>query len=48
MNSYVGVDSGIFEKKQVKVLKWPARSPDLNPIQNLWSILAAKVYANGK
>ena len=29
-------------------MKWPARPPDLNPIENLWSILAAKVYAKVK
>ena len=38
----------IFEEQQVKVKKRPARSPDLNSIKNLWSILAAKMYANGK
>lgn len=32
-----------FRGSRIKVLEWPPQSPDLNPIENLWSILDAKL-----
>ncbi|KAG3001110.1 hypothetical protein PC128_g16898 [Phytophthora cactorum] len=37
-----------FEEQEINLLDWPARSLDLNPIENLWALLARKVYPNGR
>ncbi|GFU25036.1 transposable element Tcb1 transposase [Trichonephila clavipes] len=32
-----------FVNHQIELLRWPARSPDLSPIENLWSMVAQRL-----
>ena len=33
----------VLSKNNIKVIDWPPYSPDLNPIENLWSIMKDKL-----
>ena len=33
----------LSKKNNIKVIDWPPYSPDLNPIENLWSIMKDKL-----
>lgn len=37
-----------FGENNVKVLDWPAVSPDMNPIENVWGMLIRIVYEGGR
>lgn len=37
-----------LESRGISVFSWPAQSPDLSPIEDIWGIVSEKVYKHGK
>ena len=37
-----------FEKQHINVLDWPARSPDLNIVENMFSYISRRVYSDNR
>lgn len=33
-----------IQTNRINILPWPANSPDLNPIENVWGYMTKKIY----
>ena len=42
------VTMNYFKSEKINLLEHPPCSPDLTPIENLWGLLVAKIYDDGK
>ena len=44
----LSINETFLERHGIRILEWPACSPDCNPIENLWGIIVRRVYEGKK